>query len=107
MPFESGKSYVPPSLHAAGLRYHGAASSLSLLIKRNYIKVKGYNQEEVIKAAQLFARTEGIIPAPESAHAIKAVLDESNKMSSGSVILFNLSGHGFLDVDAYRKVLKI
>jgi len=102
-----GHKYVPPSLHAAGLRYHGAASSLSLLIKRNYIKVKGYNQEEVIKAAQLFARTEGIIPAPESAHAIKAVLDEANKMSSGSVILFNLSGHGFLDVDAYRKVLKI
>lgn len=102
-----GYKYVPPPLHAAGLRYHGAAPSLSLLIKHNYIKVKKYDQEEVMKAAQLFAKTEGIIPAPEPAHAIRAILDEVNKLPSGSVILFNLSGHGFLDVDAYRKVLKI
>lgn len=102
-----GHKYVPPPIHAAGLRYHGAASSLSLLVKYGYIKVRGYDQEEVIKAAQLFAKSEGIIPAPESAHAIKAVLDESNRMPHGSVILFNLSGHGFLDVDAYRRVLKI
>ncbi len=102
-----GHEYVPPSIHAAGLRYHGAASSLSLLIKHNYIKVKGYDQNEVIKAAQLFAKTEGIIPAPESAHAIKAVLDEAKKLSSGSIILFNLSGHGFLDVDTYKRVLRV
>lgn len=61
-------------------------------------------QEEVMEAARLFARTEGIIPAPESAHAIRAVIDEAKRMPKGSVIFFNLSGHGLLDVDAYSNV---
>nr|WP_143701242.1 TrpB-like pyridoxal phosphate-dependent enzyme [Vulcanisaeta thermophila] len=97
-----GHDYVPPPTHAAGLRYHGAAPSLSLLIKEGYVETRAYEQEEVLRAARLFARTEGIIPAPESAHAIKAVIDEARRMPKGSVIVFNLSGHGLLDPDAYE-----
>ncbi len=100
-----GKDFVPPPIHAAGLRYHGAAPSLSLLIKLGYVKPIAYPQEEVLKAGLLFARTEGIMPAPESAHAIRAVIDIAKKAPPNSVILFNLSGHGLLDLDAYRKVL--
>jgi len=99
-----GREYVPPPIHAAGLRYHGASSSLSLLRKLGYIKAVAYEQEEVLRAAILFARSEGIIPAPESAHAIKAVIDISHKAPKGSVIIFNLSGHGLLDTDAYESI---
>ena len=102
-----GKDYVPPPIHAAGLRYHGAAPSLSILVKLGIVEAVAYEQEEVMKAAQIFAKTEGIIPAPESAHAIKAVIDIARKASPGTVIVFNLSGHGLLDTDAYSKVLGI
>ncbi len=102
-----GRNYVPPPIHAAGLRYHGAAPSLSILVKLGIIQPLAYEQEEVMKAAQIFAKCEGIIPAPESAHAIKAVIDIAKKLPPGSVIVFNLSGHGLLDTDAYSKVLKI
>ncbi len=102
-----GKDYVPPPIHAAGLRYHGAAPSLSILVKLGIVEAVAYEQEEVMKAAQIFAKTEGIIPAPESAHAIKAVIDIAKKASPGTVIVFNLSGHGLLDTDAYSKVLGI
>ncbi|ABP50976.1 TrpB-like pyridoxal phosphate-dependent enzyme [Pyrobaculum arsenaticum] len=100
-----GHDYVPPPVHAAGLRYHGAAPSLSLLRKLGIVEPLSYPQEEVMKAAVLFARTEGIVPAPESAHAIRAVLDLAKKLPRGSVIAFNLSGHGLLDSDAYEKFL--
>jgi len=100
-----GKDYVPPPIHAAGLRYHGAAPSLSLLIKLGYVKPIAYSQEEVLKAGVLFARCEGIVPAPESAHAIRAVIDIVKKAPRNAVILFNLSGHGLLDAEAYMKVL--
>nr|WP_148224832.1 TrpB-like pyridoxal phosphate-dependent enzyme [Vulcanisaeta moutnovskia] len=96
-----GHDYVPPPTHAAGLRYHGAAPSLSMLVKEGVVEARAYGQEEVMEAARIFARTEGIIPAPESAHAIKAAIDEAKRMPKGSVIFFNLSGHGLLDVDAY------
>ena len=99
-----GHDYVPPPTHAAGLRYHGAAPALSLLVREGLVEARAYGQEEVMEAARLFARTEGIIPAPESAHAIRAVIDEARKMPRGSVIFFNLSGHGLLDVDAYSNV---
>ncbi|MEM4791734.1 MAG: pyridoxal-phosphate dependent enzyme, partial [Pyrobaculum sp.] len=97
--------YVPPAIHAAGLRYHGAAPSLSLLRKLGIVEAVAYPQEEVMRAALLFARTEGIVPAPESAHAIKAAVDLAKKLPRGSVIAFNLSGHGLLDSDAYEKFL--
>lgn len=98
-----GHNYVPPPTHAAGLRYHGAAPSLSLLVKEGLVEARAYSQEDVLEAARLFARTEGIIPAPESSHAIKAVIDEARRMPKGSVIVFNLSGHGLLDPDAYER----
>ena len=101
--FTLGHDYVPPPTHAAGLRYHGAAPSLSLLVREGYVEARAYGQGEVMEAARLFARVEGIIPAPESAHAIKAVIDEARRMPKGSVIFFNLSGHGLLDQDAYSR----
>lgn len=99
-----GKDYVPPPIHAAGLRYHGAASSLSLLRHLGYVEPIAYSQEEVVEAALVFARSEGIVPAPESAHAIKAVIDVAKKAPQGTVIVFNLSGVGFLDLDAFEKL---
>ncbi|MEZ0320077.1 MAG: TrpB-like pyridoxal phosphate-dependent enzyme [Pyrobaculum sp.] len=101
-----GHDYVPPAVHAAGLRYHGAAPSLSVLRRLGYVEAVAYGQEEVMEAAVLFARTEGIIPAPESAHAIKAAVDLAKKLPPGSVVAVNVSGHGLLDVDAYEKFLK-
>ena len=102
--YSLGKDYVPPPIHAAGLRYHGAAASLSLLRRIGLIESVAYTQEEVFEAAVLFARAEGLIPAPESAHAVKAVIDIARKSSPGTSIVFNLSGHGLLDVDAYEKI---
>jgi len=99
-----GKDYVPPPIHAAGLRYHGAAPSLSLLRKLGYIEARSYSQEEVFEAGKIFARSEGIIPAPESTHAIRAVIDLARRAPRGTVIAFNLSGHGLLDTDAFEKI---
>ncbi len=99
-----GKDYVPPPIHAAGLRYHGAAPSLSLLRKLGYIEARAYPQEDVYEAGRLFARSEGIIPAPESTHAIKAVIDIAKKAPRDTVIAFNLSGNGLLDTDAFEKI---
>ena len=100
-----GRNYVPPPIHAAGLRYHGAAPSLSTLVKLGIVEARAYSQDEVLIAGKLFAKCEGVIPAPESAHAIKAVIDEAKRAKPGTVIIFNLSGHGLLDIDAYSKVL--
>lgn len=96
-----GRHHVPPPLHAAGLRYHAAAPSLSLLRDLGIVEPVAYSQDRVIRDAMLFARSEGIIPAPESAHAISAVIDIARKARRGSIIVFNLSGHGLLDTDAY------
>ncbi|MBP1448414.1 MAG: pyridoxal-phosphate dependent enzyme, partial [Thermoproteus sp.] len=98
-----GHDFVPPAVHAAGLRYHGAAPSLSLLRRLKLVDAVAYGQEEVFEAAIAFARSEGIVPAPESSHAIKAVVDLAKRLRPGSVIAFNLSGHGLLDVDAYER----
>lgn len=104
-----GHDYVPPPIHAGGLRYHGAAPSLSLLVKHGVVEPIAYNQVEVLEAASLFAKSEGFVPAPESAHAIKAVVDlalEARRRGDERVILFNLSGHGLLDLQAYREFLE-
>jgi len=98
-----GVDYVPPPIHAAGLRYHGAAPSLSLLAKLGIVEPVAYDQSEVFEAARIFARAEGIVPAPESAHAIRAAMDIAKRVEPGTVILINLSGHGLLDVDSYEK----
>ncbi len=96
-----GSSFVPPAIHAGGLRYHGDAPILSLLVKHGLIEAQAYYQREVFEAGILFARTEGILPAPETNHAIKAVIEEAKKASKDDVIVFNFSGHGHFDLAAY------
>lgn len=96
-----GSSFVPPAIHAGGLRYHGDSPILSLLKKLNLIEAQAYYQREVFEAGVLFARTEGILPAPETNHAIKAAIEEAKKATKDDVIVFNFSGHGHFDLAAY------
>ncbi|MDK2383873.1 MAG: TrpB-like pyridoxal phosphate-dependent enzyme [Candidatus Korarchaeota archaeon] len=103
-----GHRYVPPPIHAGGLRYHGLAPTLTVLVEEGLVRPRAYRQTEVFEAAVLFARAEGIVPAPESAHAVKAVIDlalEAKRRSEERVILFNLSGHGLLDLAGYEDYL--
>lgn len=99
-----GRDFVPPPIHAGGLRYHGMAPLVSHLVKMGLVEARAYSQKQVFTAAEIFLKTEGILPAPESAHAIAAVIDEAlaaKKSRTEVNILFNLSGHGFLDINAY------
>jgi len=108
MMYTLGHDYVPPKIHAGGLRYHGMAPLVSHLYKLGLMEAKAYEQRQVFQAAMQFARTEGIIPAPESAHAIRAAIDEAlaaKEEKRKRVILFNLSGHGFMDMAAYDNFL--
>ena len=102
--FTLGHNFVPPRIHAGGLRYHGDAPILCLLAKNKVVEAVAYPQNAVFEAAVTFARTEGIIPAPETAHAIKAVIDEALKCREEgreNCIVFNFSGHGHFDMSAY------
>ncbi len=104
-----GHDFVPPPIHAGGLRYHGDAPLVCKLYDLGHIKAVAYKQTEVFEAALTFARTEGIVPAPESSHAIKKAIDEALKCKETGeekVILFNLSGHGYFDLSAYDKYLR-
>ena len=106
--FTLGHDFVPAPIHAGGLRYHGAAPLVSLLYQHKVIEAVAYEQLEVFQAAIRFAKNQGIIPAPESAHAIKAVFDEAEKCKQSGeakTILFNLSGHGHFDMMAYQNFL--
>jgi len=99
-----GADFVPPAIHAGGLRYHGMAPLISYLVEKKMMDAVALDQVEVFEAAVLFARSEGIIPAPESAHAICEAVNEANRAKEEGkerVILFNLSGHGLLDLGAY------
>ncbi|MCX8029451.1 MAG: TrpB-like pyridoxal phosphate-dependent enzyme [Brevinematales bacterium] len=99
-----GHQFMPPSIHAGGLRYHGMAPIVSKLYELGLIEAKSYTQNEVFEAGVVFARTEGVLPAPETTHAIKAAIDEAiqaKKEGIRRVILFNLSGHGHFDLKAY------
>ncbi|MGN6368791.1 MAG: TrpB-like pyridoxal phosphate-dependent enzyme [Phycisphaerae bacterium] len=99
-----GHDFVPPAIHAGGLRYHGMSPIISQLYHERLIEAKAYPQGPVFEAAVQFARTEAIIPAPESSHAIRAAIDEAldaKAKKEKRVILFNLSGHGFMDMAAY------
>jgi tryptophan synthase beta chain len=103
-----GHTFVPAPVHAGGLRYHGDAPSLSLLVKSGNMEAVAYSQNEVFSAAQQFAQAQGIIAGPEPAHAIKAVIDEAvaaREAGEDRVIVFNLSGHGFFDMQAYDDFL--
>jgi len=100
-----GHKYVSPPIHSGGLRYHGKAPSLSYLINKGLVKPIAYHQTEVFQAARTFAQTEGIIPAPETAHCIKYIIDEAIRCKESNeerVIAFNNCGHGLLDLKAYE-----
>jgi len=104
-----GHDFIPPSIHAGGLRYHGMAPIISKLYEEKIIEAVAVPQTAIFKAAVDFARTEGIIPAPESAHAVRAAIDEAlrcRETGEEKVILFNLSGHGLLDLSAYQQYLE-
>jgi tryptophan synthase beta chain len=103
-----GHDFMPPSIHAGGLRYHGMAPMVSHAYKLGLIEAVAYPQTKVFEGAMQFARTEGIIPAPESSHAVRAAIDEAVKARAEGrkrVIVFNLSGHGMLDLAAYDAYL--
>jgi tryptophan synthase beta chain len=99
-----GHDFIPAPIHAGGLRYHGIAPTISILASENQLETQAYNQIEVFDAAKLFIRTEGIVPAPEPSHAIKAAIDDAVKCKETGeekTILFLLCGHGFFDMQAY------
>jgi tryptophan synthase beta chain len=104
MMYTLGHDFVPEGIHAGGLRYHGCSPILSQLVHDGLVEAVAYHQKPVFDAAILFAKSEGIIPAPESSHAIRAAVDEALKAKEAGeekVILFNLSGHGYFDMAAY------
>ncbi len=104
-----GHTFVPPGIHAGGLRYHGMAPSVSALVKNGDIQARAVQQNETFEAAVLFARSEGIFAAPETAHAIRVALDEAlacKESGEKKVIAFNLSGHGHFDMAAYDAFLQ-
>ena len=103
-----GHGFVPAPVHAGGLRYHGDSPSLSLLVREGYMEAKAYTQNAIFEAAITFAKKQGIVPGPEPAHAIKAAIDEAlaaKEAGEERVILFNLSGHGHFDMQAYEDYL--
>jgi len=103
-----GHTFVPPPIHSGGLRYHGDAPLLCLLLREGVMEATAYHQNPVFEAAKLFAQTEGYIAAPETAHAVKAAIDEAVKCKESGeekVIAFNFSGHGHFDLAAYDAYL--
>ncbi len=104
MMYTLGHDFMPPAIHAGGLRYHGMAPTVSHARKLGLIEAVSYEQAKVFENGVLFAQNEGIVPAPESSHAITAAVDEAIKAREEGkkrVILFNLSGHGLLDLASY------
>ena len=103
-----GHDFIPPASHAGGLRYHGASPIVSALVHSGAMAAETVAQGEVFRCAELFAHTEGIVPAPESAHAIAAVVRKAGELREerrGAAILFSLSGHGLFDLGAYEAYL--
>jgi len=104
-----GHDFVPPPMHAGGLRYHGDSPMVSGLVKHGLIEARAYRQNESFEAAVRFARTEAILPGPEPAHAIRAVIEEAEAAREAGeerTILFNLSGHGHFDMSAYDAYMR-
>ncbi len=102
--YSLGHNFIPPPIHAGGLRYHGMAPLVSQAIRDGLLEPRAYDQLDCYKAAVMWARTEGFIPAPETSHAIAAVIDEAKKAKEEGkekVILFNWSGHGLMDLTGY------
>lgn len=108
MMYTLGHTFMPAGIHAGGLRYHGDSPLVSQLYHDGLVEAQAYGQNSVFKAATLFAGTEGIVPAPESAHAIRAAINEAllcNESGEAKTILFGLSGHGLFDLGAYDAYL--
>jgi tryptophan synthase beta chain len=104
-----GHSFVPPGIHAGGLRYHGMAPSVSALVANGDVEARAVQQLDTFSAAITFARAEGIIVAPETSHAVRVAIEEALKCKESGekkVIAFNLSGHGHFDMAAYDAYLK-
>jgi tryptophan synthase beta chain len=107
--YSLGHDFMPPPVHAGGLRYHGDSPIISNLVKNGWMQAVAYSQAEVFDAAIQFARTQGTVAAPETAHAIRATIDEAlaaKEAGEERVILFNYSGHGHLDLAAYDEYLR-
>ena len=103
-----GKDFMPPSIHAGGLRYHGVSPLVSQIVKDGIAEARAYGQTAVFESAILFAKCEGTIPAPESSHAIHGAIEEAlaaKAAGEAKTILFNLSGHGLLDLPSYEAYL--
>jgi tryptophan synthase beta chain len=103
-----GHDFVPSGIHAGGLRYHGVAAELALLVKVGVMRAVAYHQNPCFEAAMMFSQTESILPAPESSHAIRSAIDEALKCKESGqakTILFNMSGHGHFDMTAYDDYL--
>src|SRR5467141_3203050 len=103
-----GHLFVPPSIHAGGLRYHGAAPTVSLLLNEGIVEARAFDQLSTFEAGQMFVRTEGIVPAPETCHAIKGAIElalEAKRRHEPKVIAFNFSGHGLLDLEGYAQYM--
>jgi len=103
-----GSTFIPPGFHAGGLRYHGMAPLVSHLKELGLIEARAYHQNPCFEAGLMFARSEGIVPAPESTHAVRAAIDEAlaaKEAGTSPAILFNLSGHGHFDMQAYTDYL--
>ena len=99
-----GHKFVPPPIHAGGLRYHGMAPLVSHAVKHGLLTPKAYDQLDCYEAAVLWSRTEGFIPAPETSHAIAAAIEQANQAKEEGkekVIVFNWSGHGLMDLTGY------
>lgn len=108
MMYTLGHAFMPPGIHAGGLRYHGDSPLVSQLYHDGLVEAVAYDQTAVFEAAVLFSRTEGIVPAPESAHAVRAAIDEAKRAKEAGqrkVILIGLSGHGHFDMSAYESYL--
>ena len=108
MMYTLGHDFMPPGIHAGGLRYHGDSALISQLYHAGEIEAKSYKQNSCFEGALLFARSEGIVPAPESSHAVRAAIDEAvlaKEEGKEKTILFGLSGHGQLDMAAYDSYL--
>ncbi|MHA1947444.1 MAG: TrpB-like pyridoxal phosphate-dependent enzyme [Candidatus Hodarchaeales archaeon] len=101
-----GSGFIPPPIHAGGLRYHGCAPSLSVLIDNDLVKPIKFSQIEAFRAADIFVKAEGIVPAPESSHAIAATIDLIKRLGTKErTVIFNLSGHGLYDLGGYQKYI--
>lgn len=108
--FTLGHNFVPPPIHAGGLRYHGAAPLVSLLKRSGIVKSITYRQEDIFNAGRVLAETEGLIPAPETCHALAAAIDYALKCKEKGEslnIVLNYSGHGLLDLHGYSEILKL